>query len=142
MREVIPGFIWIGNARDAHDVAAVLEKEIQAVVDLAMEEPPGHYPREIIYCRFPLIDGEGNPLSLLKTAIQTLATLIQTKTRTLVVCGGGMSRSPAITAAALFVANGDSPDEWLKQIATAGPHDVSPSLWNEIRQTISQGFER
>lgn len=136
MREVIPGLVWIGNAGDAQDVMAVMSLEITAVVELAMEEVPRHFPRELIHCRFPLVDGAGNPTALLRTSIHTLATLIQTKTPTLVVCSGGMSRSPAVTAAALSVANGGSPDEWLKQITATGPHDVAPTLWNDIHQLV------
>jgi protein-tyrosine phosphatase len=101
-----------------------------------MEEVPRHFPREIIYCRFPLVDGAGNPPATLRTAIYTLASLIQTKTPTLVVCSGGMSRSPAMTAVALSVTNGGSPDDWLKEITSSGPHDVAPTLWNEIRHCV------
>ena len=39
MREVIPGVLWIGNALEARDVRRVLDLELQAVIDLAMEEP-------------------------------------------------------------------------------------------------------
>lgn len=136
MREVTPGLVWIGNARDARDVAGILAIEITAVVDLAMEEPPCHFPREIIYCRFPLLDGEGNSPSLLRTAVQTIASLIQSRTPTLVACSGGMSRSPALTAAALAHANRESADEWLRKIAATGPYGVAPALWNDLRQCV------
>lgn len=134
MREVLPRLIWIGNARDGRDVSEVISREIAAVVDLAMEEAPAHFPREIIYCRFPLLDGAGNSSSVLQVAVRTLARLIETGTPTLVTCGGGMSRSPALVAAGLAVANGGAPDDWLKQIAADGPHDVAPALWNDVRR--------
>src|ERR1700739_4767309 len=106
MREVIPGRIWIGNARDGGDISGVMDMEFRAVVDLAMEEAPVHFPREIVYCRFPIVDGAGNSLAVLRTAIQTIATMTETGTPTLVTCGAGMSRSPAIVAAALFLSKG------------------------------------
>jgi protein-tyrosine phosphatase len=138
MREVLPRLVWIGNARDGRDVAEVISREIAAVVDLAMEEAPAKFPREIIYCRFPLIDGAGNSPAMLQLAVRTLARLIETGTPTLVTCGGGMSRSPALVAAALAMANGGAPDDWLKQIAAAGPHDVAPALWNDLRRLTSK----
>lgn len=138
MREVIPGLIWIGNARDGGDISGVMAMEFRAVVDLAMEEAPVHFPREIVYCRFPIVDGAGNSPALLRTAIQTLSTLVETSTPTLVTCGAGMSRSPAIVAAALFMTKGGSPDDWLKKITAAGPHDVAPALWNDIRDAIKR----
>lgn len=133
MREIIPGRIWIGNARDVRDVTLVLSLDIAAVVELAMEEATVPYPRDIIHCRFPLMDGLGNQPALVRLAIRTLATLIETATPTLVACSGGMSRSPAIVAAAMSLAKGDSPDDWLQRITTVGPHDVAPALWNDIR---------
>jgi hypothetical protein len=136
MREIISGRIWIGNARDSRDVSEILSQEIAAVVDLAIEEAARHFPREMIYCRFPIIDGSGNPPTLLTTAIRALALLFQHETPTLVVCGGGMSRSPAMVAAALSVARGGLPDDWLKQVAAMGPHDVAPGLWNEVRGCV------
>ncbi len=54
MREVIPGVFWIGNAHDARDVKRVLARGIAVVIDLAIEEPPIQFPRDIVYCRFPL----------------------------------------------------------------------------------------
>lgn len=133
MREVIPGRIWIGNARDVGDVTGVLLLDIAAIVELAMEEAPVAYPRDIIHCRFPLMDGSGNQPTLLRLAIQTIATLIEIDTPTLVACSGGMSRSPAVVAAAMSLAKGDSPEDWLRRITTLGPHDVAPALWNDIR---------
>jgi len=136
MREIIPGLVWIGNARDAGDVAGVLANEIGAVIHLAIEEPPCPFPRDIIYCRFPLLDGEGNPPANLRTAIQTVLMLFEANVPLLVACSGGMSRSPAIVAADIACAKNESPDEWLKKITAAGPHDVAPTLWNEIRTCV------
>ncbi len=133
MREIVPGLLWIGNARDARDVTGVLNKEIDAVVHLAIEEPPTLFPREIIYCRFPVLDGEGNSTAILRTAIHAVSMLMVAKIPVLVACSGGMSRSPAIVAAAISVAKNESPGEWLKTITASGPHDVAPALWNDIQ---------
>lgn len=136
MREVLPRLVWIGNAKDGRDALGVLSLEITVVVDLAMEEVPAQFPREIVYCRFPLLDGSGNSSTLLQLAVQTVALLIKNAVPTLVTCSGGMSRSPAIVAAALALARGGTLDDWLNRISATGPHDVAPALWNEVRHVI------
>jgi hypothetical protein len=131
MREAIPRILWIGNARDARDVRAVLAAGIAAVVDLAMEEAPIVFPRDIVSCRFPLIDGAGNSPAVINAAIDSIIRLVQGKVPTLVACSGGMSRSPAIAALASAAVEQISPESALKRIATTGPHDVSPAFWAE-----------
>lgn len=96
------------------------------------EEPPVPYPRDFVYCRFPLLDGAGNDAALLRTAVQTLISLAENKLPTLVGCSGGISRSVAVTAVALSNSTGGTPDEWLTRIAASGPHDVAPAFWNEL----------
>ena len=96
MREVIPSKLWIGNALDARDIRGVLGCGIAVIVDLAFEEPPIQSPRGIVYCRFPLLDGAGNESAILRAAVETVAHFMATGMPTLVACGAGMSRSPAI----------------------------------------------
>ncbi len=100
---------------------------------MALEELPPELTREIVYCRFPLFDGAGNAPELLSVAIDTTASLIGKRVPTLVSCGAGMSRSPAIVAAALAIAHGDAPDDCLQELVAANPHDVSPPLWNDVK---------
>jgi hypothetical protein len=134
MREVIPKVLWIGNAREARDVKAVLGLGIAAIVDLAAEETPIPLPRDVVYCRFPLVDGEGNVPAVIQSAIDTTLSFIRGNVPTLVACDGAMSRSPAIVAAAIAVLEGVSPEQALEQVAAAGPHDVSTSFWSEVRR--------
>lgn len=138
MREVIPGSLWLGNARDARDVKAVLDLGISAVVDLAIEEPPIQFPREVTYCRYPLLDGAGNTPAVLTLAIETTASLVRGKIPALVACGGGMSRAPAIAAAALAVTEAMNPEQALERIAASGPHDVSATFWAEIQAALAR----
>ncbi len=134
MRPVIPGLLWIGNARDGRNVEAILRLGIEAVIDLAMEEPPIVFPRETAYCRFPLIDGAGNTPALIQGAIDTAISFIQGSVPTLVTCNGGMSRSPAIVAAALVSIENISPETALERVASAGPHDVSTTFWADVKK--------
>jgi hypothetical protein len=137
MRQV-PGYsLWIGTARDARDVRKVLDAGIEAVVDLAVEEPPAALTRELVYLRFPLIDGGGNPTWLLMVAANTLAGLLHQRVPTLVACGGGLSRSPAIAALGLcFESYQRAPDMLLRKVQAGAASDVHPALWNDIMQCV------
>jgi hypothetical protein len=133
MREILPGQLWCGNAKDADTLLPLLNAGVKAVVSLALEELLAKLIREMTYCRFPLVDGEGNPANLLRVAIQTTASLINEGIPTLVSCGSGMSRAPAITAAALAQAQGRPLETCLEEIAATGPCDVSAGLWEEVK---------
>ena len=138
MREILPRLLWIGNAHDARDFNQVLDLGITAVIDLAWEEPPISYPREIVYCRLPLIDGDENQTVVLQTALTTVARFISADLPTLVACSAGMSRSPAIVAGALSLVHDCSFAEAIQQIAATGPCDVAPGLWNEIQKLLEE----
>ncbi len=129
MREILPNQLWIGNAGDGRDAGSLLRAGVAAVINLAAEEPSPNLPRSMIYCHFPLVDGPQDDEGVLDVAIQTVVFLQKKQFPTLVYCGAGMSRSPAVVAAALSIVKGGSPDEKLKQVVAGHPHDVSPHLW-------------
>ncbi len=130
----MPDWVWIGHAGDLRDVQATLAVGVRAVVDLADSEPAIRYPRDVIYCRLPLIDGAGNAAVTIQIAAQATALLIRAKLRVMVACSAGLSRSVAIVAAAYAQVDGRSPDDVLRQIASSGPSDLSPALWSEIKR--------
>ncbi|HUR54733.1 MAG TPA: hypothetical protein VMZ71_11420 [Gemmataceae bacterium] len=130
MRRVGEYPLWIGTARDARDIKGVLDAEIEVVVDLAMEEPPIAPTRELVYLRFPLLDGEGNPCWLLRTAVTAVAGLIMARVPTLVACSAGMSRSPSVVAAAIAMAEARPMGAVLATFPR--PLDVSPRLHSEL----------
>jgi protein-tyrosine phosphatase len=132
MREIVQDTLWIGNAGDKDDLRAIHNHSIAAVVDLAYEEPPTSLTRDLISLRIPLVDGDGNDVNQVRLAIRVIGQLIMAATPTLVVCGAGMSRSPAIVAAAISIVHGKSLDESLKNVTDGQPHDVSPGLWSAI----------
>lgn len=136
MREVLPYRLWIGTALDARDLRRLYELEIAAVIDLALEEKPATLGLEIVYCRFPLTDGAGNSPVVLRAAVDTTARLIEQQVPTLVACGAGMSRSPAIVAAALSMIDGHAPEECLAALVAGQPHDVSPLFWAEVMRAL------
>jgi len=132
MYNVFPDLLWIGHSRDAHDGRAAVSAGIEAVVDVAYEEVPAHLPRDVVYCRFPILDGGGNDPRVLRVAIETIAGLIDAGVPTLVACSNAMSRSPSLAAAALATHRGQSLDEALKTLAQTRPHDVSTALWEDV----------
>lgn len=137
MREVTPK-LWTGNALKARNIRAILDAGIEAIVDLAIEEPPISATRELICCRIPLSDGAGNSNARIALAVETICKLIESGTPTLVACSAGMSRSPAIAAAALSRLQGVGFAETLTRIAEAGTSDVSPALLADIVSAVGK----
>lgn len=133
MRQIEPYKLWVGHAGDGQDFRHIFDAGIEAVVQVAVEEPALPLPRELIYCRFPLSDGPGNSKKLLYLALTTVANLLEKNVPTLVCCSAGMSRSPAVAAAALSMVYQQDPDESLKEVAEYHPADVLPGLWNELK---------
>jgi len=132
MRPIPPNQIWIGNAGDGRDPERLLQTGVAAVINLAAEEPSPVLPRSMVYCHFPLTDGAPDDPTILRIAIRTVVTLLKNQVPTIVYCGAGMSRSPAVVAAALSIVQGGSPEEKLKEIVAGHPHDVSPHLWEAV----------
>jgi protein-tyrosine phosphatase len=133
MREPIPARLWLVNARDARDYVKLFERGVQAVVDLAMEELPAAAPRELIWLRFPLVDGAGNAPARLRAAVAALVKLLEEQIPTLVACSAGMSRTPVIAAAAIAIHRREPPDACLAKLVEGHPHDISPQLWRDVK---------
>jgi hypothetical protein len=137
MRRIDDYPLWIGTARDARDIKGMLDAGIEAVVDLAMMCEPVAPTRELVYLRIPLLDGEGNPQWLLSLAVTSVANLLWHGVPTLVACDGGMSRSLAVAALAVCsVSPPTASDEALRQLASTGPADVHPALWDDIKRSV------
>jgi protein-tyrosine phosphatase len=138
MREILPHKLWLGNSADARNVECLMQTGIAAVMDLAIEQLMPSLPRSLIYCRFPIMDGQQSSQSMLRVAIETLVSLLKKDIPTLVCCSVGMSRSPAIVAGALTIYLGGNPDDRLREIVMGRPHDVSPQLWQDVRCICSE----
>lgn len=137
MRQIHPHALWLGHVGDVRDWRAVFDAGIQAIVDLAGNEAPAVPPRELIYHRFPLVDGAGNPDWLLKLACRTVADLLSIDIPVLVYCSAGMSRSPAIAAAAIANATQQPLDRALATVRQAGNVDISSGLWTSVSNCVT-----
>lgn len=136
MRQIAGLSLWVGNASDARNPELLDQFGIQAVVDLAVNESSALLPREVVYCRFPLFDGAQNPEWLLRAAVDSVAHFLRSQIRVLVACSAGLSRSPSISAAAIAVTQGCSPQEAIRMVAIDGHTDVSGVLWEDICQVL------
>ena len=132
MRQINPYPLWLGHVGDAAKDDLLLSRDIAAVIDLAGSERPMALSRGLVYCRFPLVDAAGNPPWLLASAIKTVTMLLRSQVATFLYCSGGMSRSPAIAAAAMNQAFSVSMEEALLRVAQVGPIDVTPGLLRDV----------
>lgn len=137
MRHIPDYTLWLGHAGDARDRHELFRIGIGAVVDLAVEEPPAVAGHEIIYCRFPLLNGTDNPPWLIRAAIDTTATLLREKVPTLVTCSAGMSRAPAVAGAALVKLGRPNLQDALLYLAAFGHCDVSSALLNDVVNVLA-----
>jgi protein-tyrosine phosphatase len=135
----IPGLpLWLGHVGDARNLRIVTSAGIVALVDLAANEPPVPITRELVYCRFPILDGAGNPPWLVRVAVGTVAGLLQAGTPTMVFCSAGMSRSLVIAGAAVALLRGVSLAEGVASVSQTGPADVSPGLLSDVQAVLAR----
>ena len=136
MRQVAGRALWLGNPGDTRDPKTILEAGIEAVIELADNEPLAILPRELIRCRFPLSDGGENPAWLLRLASESVAAFLRAKVPVLVCCSGGMNRSVCVAAVGVAMADGRPLREALLGIVQSGPADVSPLLLAQLQQAL------
>lgn len=136
MRPVIGHQLWIGNAGDVRDPRPLFAAGIEAIVELADNEPFEPLPRELVRCRYPLSDGGENPAWLLRLAVDSVASLLRANVPTLVACSCGLNRSVCVVAAAISIVDGRTFDATVLDIASSGPADISPGLVAQMRAVL------
>jgi protein-tyrosine phosphatase len=136
MNQILPYPLWLGHAGESRDFKKVFDLGVKVIMQLAAEEPSLQTPRELVFCRFPLLDGPGNRAELLFLAVSTVATLVKMRVPTLVTCGAGISRCPAVAAAALSMIHHEPPETYLEKVLEHHPGDVSPGFWQEITSLL------
>ncbi|HXD84927.1 MAG TPA: hypothetical protein VN641_00425 [Urbifossiella sp.] len=135
MRQIGNYPLWIGSAREARDNRAVLAEGIHAIVDLAAEEPPATPVRDLIYLRFPIVDGNGNEPKLLCSLMDAVTALIRERVPTLIACRLGLSRAPSVAAVAFSHVYGRTTEEVMKMIG--GTSDVSTVLLRDLEKVTA-----
>lgn len=138
MREIQSELLWTGNARDARDARGLIDGGISAIVDLAYEELPAQLPRQLVYCRFPIVDGAGNDPLLLRLALLTTVELLRSGTPAIVACSAGMSRSPMIAICALAVHVDQSPESVLAVVNEKSSFELHGDLWTDVCEIAAE----
>lgn len=132
MREILPQLLWTGNAHDIRPYDSTKLSSIEALVDLALNEPPAIPPRVVVYLRMPLDDSSENPSSRIELAVATAAHCLRIEHPTLIVCSAGLSRSPTIACAAISLWKEEPMESVLNAYFAKLPHDISPGFWKSV----------
>ncbi|MFO0924334.1 MAG: hypothetical protein U0905_17805 [Pirellulales bacterium] len=108
---------------------------IRAVVDLAINEKPAELGRELICCRFPINDGDGNPDWLIAIAIKLLFRWFDMRSGRLWLVARALSHFHRSRRQCLRIAIFD---ECLMELIDDAPNDVSPILWTHIKRVYNR----
>jgi protein-tyrosine phosphatase len=84
----------------------------------------------------PAVRRGDNPAWLLRLAAESVAALLRAGVPVLVCCSAGMSRSVAVAAVGVALAERLSLSEALALVTGSGPADVSPGLWAQLQQAL------
>jgi protein-tyrosine phosphatase len=134
VRQIADLPLWVGHVGNLRDLQAILAVGIEAVVELADNEPPAMLPRDMVHCRFPISDAGETTAWLLRLAVNAVAALVKAGKPTMVCCSSGMNRSVAIAAAGVAIAKEMSLDAALNALTRSGAVDVSPRLLAALRE--------
>ncbi|WLD14925.1 protein-tyrosine phosphatase family protein [Planctellipticum variicoloris] len=134
MRAIDQTPLFLGHAGNVRNLSSLHAAGIEIVVDLAAEESPAVLSRDLVYCRFPLLDGGDNPDWLLRLAVETVADAIRNNVPCLIGCSAGLSRTPAIAVFGLARGRSLSIEEALHRVSETGPVSISPGLWEQLRK--------
>jgi protein-tyrosine phosphatase len=137
MNQILPYLLRVGHSGDGEDFKVLFDAGVRAVVQLAWEDAPILLPRDLILCRFPLIDGPGNRPEMLRLAIKTVHEMLQEQISVLVCCGSGVSRAPALAAAALARYSGKPLNECLQEVTRHRHADVHPALYEHLEGVLT-----
>ena len=137
MNQIDPYLLHVGHGGDGQDFKTLFDEGVRAVVQLAWEDAPLLLPRELILCRIPLADGPGNRPELLRLAIATIVQLLRDQISVLVSCGSGVSRAPALAAAALARYTGKPFAECLQEVTRHRHADVHPALYEDLEAILA-----
>ena len=137
IREISPDLLFIGNAMDARDLQQLYEHRITAVVDLAANEPPAQLNREMLYCRIPIIDGDGNSHEIIEIAVRCVVTLFEKEFRTLIACRRWHESFACNCRVGIAIVTKQPPGDCLTAIISGLSHDVSPALWSAVQMVYN-----
>jgi len=133
MRRIEGYSLWLGHVGDVADPRGIVGDGHCRPSSTSRSRSRRLHCRAIeTYCRFPLIDGTGNPSWLLQAAVETVACLLRSRTSTLVYCSAGL-KSLALHRGGGHRSRTGVPARRGTEVRVAiGRSDVSPGLWSEV----------
>lgn len=137
MRQIHGTSFWIGNGGDLRNPASIFDNGIEAVIDVAAEEPVPSLSRSLLSIRLPLADDGSNETWKVELALRTAAHLLRLEVPTLIACSAGLSRSLCVAAGAIAVVRKIDASQSLAEVISSGPADISPGLWSQVACLIS-----
>jgi atypical dual specificity phosphatase len=122
--------LYVGNLKDAEQVADANPMGIAAVISLCAEAPGAH-GKQLSYTSIPIDDSGPVSARKFEAVMSAIATAVR-RGKVLVHCGAGMSRSPILLAAWLHRCGYADFDTALREISEAREIDPSPILLQSV----------
>jgi protein-tyrosine phosphatase len=122
--------IAIGNYLEAQDAELLGQASVRSVLSLdgsLTQQRADELGLERVVTTV-LVDGPGNDLRVFRGAIESLTFLAGTKPPVLVQCHAGRSRSVAVVAGYLIVAQEMAPEQAIEQITAKRECSLAPGL--------------
>jgi protein tyrosine phosphatase (PTP) superfamily phosphohydrolase (DUF442 family) len=122
--------VAIGNHEEAQDMALLSQHGFRSVLSLdgtLAARDAGRLGVGAV-AAFPLIDGAGNDLRILRLAVEALEDLVRSHAPVLVHCHAGRSRSVIIVAGHLAQSLGIDPVEAIARVAAKRVVCITPAL--------------
>jgi hypothetical protein len=133
--------IAIGNCDDAVRLDDLRAAGIAGILSLTGWPDSSANVHGIDWRCVELIDGEGNEVLRLQQAVRHLHELVTLRSRVLVHCMEGVSRSPLVVASYLADTAGRTFDECLREVALSrGRLNVQPGLL-ELRRAYEAAIQ-
>ncbi|OSP08266.1 hypothetical protein B9H04_06800 [Halorubrum ezzemoulense DSM 17463] len=127
MDEVAEG-LFVGTVDDAGATERLYERGITTIVSVIRGAPAGGYPADVTVVTVPMLDGPQNDLERFEQAVSHVLSVLQTDESLLVHCSAGASRSPAVAATALALADDIGLEAAVDQLVTrrsaVDPHEA------------------
>lgn len=128
LTEIAPR-LYLGSVNDLKNRALIESKGITAIVSVCRYVPHKEY-QNCIRIHVPLEDGEGNTLARFTCAANNVYGLLGAYRETVFVhCRAGMSRSPAVVAAAYAKYRGVTFREAVAYIKKVRDISINPALF-------------
>lgn len=136
MTEIVPGRLYLGNMADANNIPLLHERGIKSIMSVCQFAPKKAREQPFVRVHVPLVDGPNEPEIFALAVALTARLLLASERPMLVHCRGGVSRSPAVLAAAMIIVDGygtfdKAVDKLAAKRSIVNPHEALRKLARE-----------